>query len=60
MNKKNMWIVLGAVGGAAALGIGAYAVWNSKQLRMMRAAKRAGTILYKTGAMLQTMSGVVE
>ena len=59
MDKKKMWIVLAAAGGAAALGVGAYALWNSKQLRMVRTAKRAGKILYKTGAMLQTMSGVV-
>ena len=56
MNKKAMMIALGAVGGLAAVGLGAYAVWNSKQLRSARAAKRIGGMLYKTGAILQAVS----
>ena len=55
-NKKMMWVLLGTAGGVAVLGAGAYAVWNCRQLRMMRAARRAGKILYKAGAVLQSVS----
>lgn len=60
MDKKLMWILLGTVGGVAALGAGTYAVWNCKQMRMLRAAKRASKILYKAGSVLQTVSEIAD
>lgn len=50
-------VCVGVLGGMVLLGIGAYSLWNCKQLRMMRAAKRAGKVLYKVGAVLQSLSG---
>ena len=60
MNKTACWISLGSVLGIAALGAGAVAVWNCKQMRMMRTAKRTGKLLYKMGAVLQSVSGVAD
>lgn len=60
MNKKTLLITLGAVGTAVAIGAGSIAVYNSKQMRMMRAAKRTGKILYKMGSVLQAASGAAE
>ena len=60
MNMKVWMIVAGAVGGAALLGAGAFAVWNSKQMRTARVMKRAGKILYKVGSVLQSVSCVSE
>lgn len=61
MNRKNKWTaVLGAAGGVALLGIGAAMLWNCKQLRMARACKRAGRILYSVGTALRNVSGVAE
>ena len=57
---KTWMIVLGAVGGAALLGAGAFAVWNSKQLRLMRTAKRTEHILYRLGSAMQAVSGISE
>lgn len=55
-----MWILLGTVGGVAALGAGTYAVWNCRQMRMVRAAKRASKILYKAGSVLQSVSEIAD
>ena len=60
MNQKTLWIILGSVSGAAALGAGAYALWNCKQAKMFRATRRASKILYKAGAVLQTVAGIAE
>lgn len=60
INKTACWVSLGSVLGVAALGVGAVAIWNCKQLRMMRAAKRTGKMLYKMGAVLQSVSGIAE
>lgn len=60
MEKKTVWMIMGAVGAVAALGVGSYLAWNSKQARMMRAAKRAGRILYKAGAVLQSVSEMTD
>ena len=57
---KRWMIALGAVGGVALLGAGAFAVWNSKQMRLMRAAKRTGKLLYKMGGAMQAISGIAE
>lgn len=48
--------MLAAVGGLAALGIGAYALWNSRQAKLTRAAKYAGKVLYKAGSVLQSVA----
>ncbi len=58
--KKTLLFALGAMLGVTALGLGAAAVWNSRQLRAMRAAKRTGKLLYKMGTALQTVSGLAE
>lgn len=60
MNKKTIMITVGSVLGVTAIGLGAVAVWNCKQLRMMRAAKRTGKLLYKMGTALQSVSGIAE
>lgn len=60
MNKKTVMISVGSAVGVAALGLGAVAVWNCRQLRMMRAAKRTGKLLYKMGTVLQSVSGVAD
>ncbi|MBR2018956.1 MAG: hypothetical protein IKA05_00995 [Clostridia bacterium] len=56
--KKTMLITLGAVGGVTALGVAAAAVWNSRQLRMSRAVKRTGKVLYQVGTAMRNVSGV--
>ncbi len=60
MNKKTVMITVGAVGGALALGVGAYSLWNSRQLRMARTARRIGQMLYKAGAVLQSVSEIAQ
>ncbi len=59
-SKKACLITLGAVGAAVAVGVGSLAVYNSRQMKMMRAAKRTGKILYKMGSVLQAASGAAE
>lgn len=59
-NKKAIMITVGSALGVTALGLGAVAIWNCKQLRMMRAAKRTGKLLYKMGTVLQSVSGIAE
>ena len=58
--KTKLWIAAGVVGGCAAIGAVALGVWNSKQMRMLRATKRAGKILYRVGGAMQTMSALLE
>ena len=53
---KKMLIAAGVVGGcSAAIGVTA-AVLNSKRLKMLRAYRRTGKILYRVGAAMQTIS----
>ena len=59
-NKKAWMIALGAVSGVTALAVGAVAVWNSKQMRLMRAAKRTGRLLFRVGSAMQAVSGLVD
>ena len=56
--KKTMLITLGAVGGAAALGVTAAAIWNSRQMRTGRAIKRTGKVLYQVGPAMRNVSGM--
>ena len=58
--QKKVWIILGSVSGAAALGAIGLAVWNSRTMRMMRATRRAGKILYRVGSALQSVSTLME
>ncbi|MBQ9761182.1 MAG: hypothetical protein IJW16_07520 [Clostridia bacterium] len=59
-NKKTVLVTVGSAIGVTALGLGAVAIWNSRRLRAMRAAKRTGKLLYKMGTVLQSVSGVAE
>ena len=58
--KKTALIALGAVGGAAAIGVTAAAVWNSRQMKTARAVKRTGKMLYQVGTAMRNVSGVME
>ena len=60
MNKKQILIWAGVLGGVAAVGGIAASIWNSEQMRAARAAKRASKILYKVGAVMQTVSGIAD
>ena len=60
MDHKTKWTVLGSLGGAVLLIVSAVLLWNSKQLRLARAYKRAGRILYSVGTALRNVSGVAE
>ncbi len=53
---KTALIVLGSVGGAAALGAIAVSVWNSKKMRAMRAVKRTNMVLGRVGNVLCKIS----
>ena len=57
--KKTVLIALGAVGGVAAIGVTAAAVWNSREMRTARAVKRTGKVLYQVGTAMRNVSGVV-
>lgn len=59
-NKKACLIAIGAVGTAVAVGVGSWMIYHSRQMRLMRTAKRTGKILYKMGNVLQAASGVAE
>lgn len=55
-NMKKIWIAAGVVGGcSAAVGVTA-AILNSKRLKMLRAYRRTGKILYRVGSAMQTIS----
>lgn len=58
--KKNVMIALGTVGGIAAIGVTAAAVWNSREMRTARAVKRTGKVLYQVGTAMRNVSGVVD
>ena len=59
MDKKVMITLVGIASGMAAIGTAGVMVWNSKQLRAMRAVKRTGRILYQVGTALRSISGVM-
>ncbi len=59
-NPKILWTVAAVMAGATLLGAGAYLAWNSRQAKMLRAAKRASKILYKAGTILQTVAEVAD
>lgn len=57
---RGRWVVAGIMAGAALLGAGAYLAWNSRQAKMLRAAKRTGKILRRTGIILQSVADATE
>ena len=58
MNKtvKKMLIAAGVAGGCAVTVAAAAAVWNSRRMKMLRAYRRTGKILYRVGSAMQTIS----
>jgi len=52
--------VAGIMAGAALAGAGTYLIWNSRQARMLRTAKRTGKILRRTGAILQAVADATD
>ncbi len=58
--QKTALIVLGSVGGAAALGAAAVALWNSRRMRAMRAVHRTNLILNRVGNALCRFSELAE
>lgn len=60
MDKKTVLLALGALGGVTAIGMTAAAVYNSRQMRMSRAVKRTGKILYQVGTAMRDVSGIAE
>ena len=59
-NAKYVWTVAGIMAGAALAGAGAYLIWNSREAKMLRAAKRTGKILRRTGAILQAVADATD
>ena len=59
-NAKYVWTVAGVMAGVALAGTGAYLIWNSRQAKMLRAAKRTGKILRRTGAILQAVADATD
>lgn len=57
---KGAWITAGVMAGIALAGTGAYLMWNSRQAKMLRAAKRTGKVLRRTGAILQAVADATE
>ena len=57
---KKMMIAAAVVGGCAAAVAASAAVWNSRRMKMLRAYRRTGKILYRVGAALQTVSEMME
>ena len=57
---KRVWAVAGIMAGAALAGAGTYLIWNSRQARMLRTAKRTGKILRRTGAILQAVADATD
>ena len=57
---KAAWVTAAVMASATLVGAAAYLAWNSRQAKMLRAAKRAGKILYKAGAVLQSVATVAE
>ena len=56
VNMKAIAITAGAIGGVALLGVIAAAIWNSKQMKTMRAIKRASKVMYHVGTAMRNIS----
>ena len=59
-HRAAVWTVAAVMAGATLLGGIAYLAWNSRQAKMLRAAKRTGKVLRRTGAILQAVADVTE
>ena len=59
-NSKPLWTAAAVIASATLIGAGAFLVWNSRQAKMIRAAKRASKILYKAGTILQSVAEVAD
>ena len=57
---KRTWIAAGVAAGVVLAGTGAYLMWNSRQAKMLRTAKRTEKILRRTGAILQAVADAAE
>ena len=57
-HHKTLWTVAAVMTGATLLGGMAYLAWNSRQAKMLRAAKRTSCILRKSAAILQSIAEV--
>ena len=57
---KAIAITAGAIGGVAILGAIAAMVWNSKQMKTVRAIKRTSKIMYHVGTAMRNLSGEVD
>ena len=60
MQNRRTWTTAGIMAGIALAGAGAYLLWNSRQAKMLRTAKRTGKILRRTGAILQAVAEATE
>ena len=63
-NMKKQMKITAIAGGSVAAGIAliatAVAVWNSRQLKMLRAYKKTGMILGRVGTILQSVADAME
>lgn len=55
-NQKMILTICGAAGGLAVIGVGAALVWNSRQMKLWRLSRCAEKVLYRTGAVLQSVA----
>ena len=60
MRDRRTWTAVGIMAGVAMAGVGAYLLWNSRQAKMLRTAKRTGKVLRRTGAILQAVAEATE
>ena len=60
INKKAIVIAAGTIGGITLLGIVAAMIYNSKQMKAMRVAKRASHVMYHVGTAMRNLSGEAE
>lgn len=60
MHAKRTWTAAGIMAGVVLAGAGAYLLWNSRQAKMLRTAKRTGKVLRRTGAILQAVAEATE
>ncbi|MBQ9773364.1 MAG: hypothetical protein IJW30_06575 [Clostridia bacterium] len=58
--QKKTLIVLGSLGGAAAVGAIALSIWNSKKCRAMRAFKRTNAVIHRIGNVMCKISEATD
>ena len=57
VNTKAIAITAGAIGGVTLMGVIAAMVYNSKQMKAMRAVKRVSKVMYHVGTAMRNVSG---